>query len=126
VTTALGASRVLVRRWFVCQLALVALVGLLSLLIKNIEFAVAVLLGGMICFIPNLVFARSWLSFFSARHPQHMLIMFYCGEAIKFFLMVILFILAFKFLAVAVLPVLLGFASGQVGLFLGSTFKNST
>jgi ATP synthase protein I len=100
-------------------------VTLLSLF-RGFEFAGAVFVGGLICSIPNMIFARSWFSFFSARYPQQMLIMFYFSEVVKFFLMATLFLLVFKFLAVGVLPTLLGFASGQAGLFLGSMIKHKS
>jgi ATP synthase protein I len=119
----LNVSRATVKRWLMIQLIIICIITVLSFLI-NVEFATAIFLGGMICFIPNVIFARSWLSFFSARYPGQMLMMFYFGEVIKFSLIVVLFILTFKFLAIAPLPTLIGFVVAQVGLFIGPMFKS--
>lgn len=69
------------------------------------------LVGGSICFVPNLYFT---VKVFAASEPRQILNAFYLGEAVKLVLTAILFMLAWKFLELLPLAVLCGFIFTQL------------
>ena len=83
---------------------LVAVVVSLGFLAKDFNAAYSSLLGGLICIIPNMIFALYATRFGGARAAKQIARSFYLGETLKFVLTVVLFTVTFKFLTISVGP----------------------
>lgn len=95
----------LIQLGFVLAATLVALIGWGGFA------AYSALLGGLICFVPNLYFT---IKVFSTHEPRQILNAFYLGEAVKLLLTVVLFMLVWRFLQTLPLAVLCGFIFTQL------------
>ncbi len=115
---ALGATRATVYRWFRLQLIIITAAVLLFWFFQGIDFAKAVILGALVCMLPNVLFARWWFLRFKASDPSRLLKYFYLGEIGKLCLIGILFLLVLKFLTLNVLGCLVGFIIAQLAFWV--------
>lgn len=86
----------IIRFWLV-QLGLVLLLVAFFAVIFNINSAFSALLGGLVCIIPNALFARKLFKYQGARAARKIVNNFYKGEALKIVLSIIFFTLVFMF-----------------------------
>ncbi|WP_233586656.1 ATP synthase subunit I [Legionella sp. km772] len=86
----------IIRFWLV-QLGLVLLLTAICAVKFNINSAYSALLGGLVCIIPNALFARKLFKYQGARAAKQIVNNFYKGEALKIILSIILFTLVFIF-----------------------------
>jgi ATP synthase protein I len=100
------------------QLAGVALLAAISLLIKGVDIGFSVLAGGLCYGIPNLVFVWRVFRYAGAQQMTQFMAAFFAGEALKLILSGILFIMVVKTLAVSLLSVLVGFAGAIVSFWI--------
>jgi ATP synthase protein I len=91
------------------QLLVMLLLSAAGWLIVNQTIAYSLLIGGMICWIPNLYFAKKVFVISGARYAREVLRSFYSGEAVKLILTAVLFGLVWKNLKVDALSVFIGF-----------------
>tara|TARA_B100001094_G_scaffold283984_1_gene297110 strand:+ start:4054 stop:4470 length:417 start_codon:yes stop_codon:yes gene_type:complete len=69
--------------------------SLLFLLLYGLKEALDALLGGIVAFIPNFVFASMTFATFGARQLDKTIRFFYWGEALKILLTIMLFTVIF-------------------------------
>jgi ATP synthase protein I len=62
--------------------------------------ASSAVLGGMVCVIPNIYFARKLFEYQGARSARQIVNSFYKGEAIKIFLSIVLFTAVFMWIKI--------------------------
>ncbi len=65
--------------------------------------------GGLISILPSLLFTYKAFQHSGAQAAKQVMRSFYLGEALKFFLIIVLFVLVFKFLPVLAGACLIGF-----------------
>ena len=75
----------------------------------DLTTAKSALVGGMIVVIPSLVFALYAFRFAGAQSAKMVTSSFYRGQSLKLLTTFVLFIIAFRFLDVAVEPLMLTF-----------------
>ncbi|PWK46783.1 ATP synthase subunit I [Pleionea mediterranea] len=80
--------------------------------------SLSILLGGAVSVLPSLAFAYFAFRHSGARSSQQVVKGFLLGEAIKFFLTIVLFILVFKFASVMIGAVFIGFGVALVSYWL--------
>jgi len=81
---------------FVGQALITALSGLCWLLFAGSQESLAAIAGGLIAILPGAYLAVRVLSVPADAEPKRLLVAFYRGEALKFGLTVVLFILALQ------------------------------
>ncbi|MCO7226608.1 ATP synthase subunit I [Pleionea sp. CnH1-48] len=69
----------------------------------------SVLIGGLTCVLPSLVFTHFAFKHSGARASRQVLRGFYLGEALKLVLTILMFIAAFQWFPIEVGPLFLGF-----------------
>lgn len=89
-------GRQLARRVVLAQAVVAILLSLLGLL-SNVDVALSILLGGMICVVSHGYLAMRAFRYAGARAASEVVSSFYAGEAGKFVLVVIGFTLVFNF-----------------------------
>lgn len=100
------------------QVALLfAIVGITTF-IANKNAGLAVLLGGLSCWLPTVLFA--WSLFYVRHAPGIFLVCFMLGEVIRLLLGAILFVLVIIWLPVKILPVLIGFVGAIISFWVAS------
>lgn len=97
------------------------ILALALLLIDSSRAAASLLLGGLCCLVPNLLFAHRFFSYRYARQLKQVVQAFYRGEVFKMVLIGLLSI--FVFVTVRIEPIFffLGFIVAQVTLWVGSS-----
>lgn len=115
---ALHVTRSEVNRWFVVQGIVTVAIALVSAVVEDLTFAQSLLLGGLLCFAPQWLFARLWLAYYRASAAPRLVKMFYIGEVLKLCLTAALFILTLAYVPVNVLACLVGFIVAQVAFWL--------
>ncbi|HVV69922.1 MAG TPA: ATP synthase subunit I [Gammaproteobacteria bacterium] len=120
---ALQATRKTVYRWIALQILAVIVISLLFFLWQGSAFASSVLIGGMVCILPNGLFVLCWFARFRVNAVRRLVMVFYFGELLKLFLMGFLFVLAQKLLSMNVLGALMGFITAQVAFLLAPLLK---
>lgn len=78
----------------------------------------SILVGGVICIVPNLFFAHR---FFSTKHrlrPAQILISFYVGELVKMLLSALLIVLAVMYLKMQLLPTVLSYFVANLAFWM--------
>ncbi len=120
---ALKTTRASIYRWFLFQGFIVLAVGLVVLMIQGVSFAWAVLIGGFICILPNLLFARWWFDYYRANAVRKLLARFFFAELLKLCIVGMLFVLAVVFLQINALGCLLGFIVAQVAFWLAPLIR---
>lgn len=108
--------------WLIIQVIVTVIISLLLFLIHGIHTALSALLGGLICVLPNLMFAciLFWRSSFN---PKSTIKALYIGELIKLSLTGLLFILVIKLLSVNIIGLFLGFIGAQFGFWIAPFIK---
>jgi ATP synthase protein I len=115
---ALKTTRASVYRWFLFQSMAVVVVSLVALILQGIQFAQSVLLGGVICLLPNLLFARWWFAYYRVQAVRKIVGIFFCAELLKLVLIGLFFVLVVVWLPINILGCLLGFMAAQVAFWL--------
>ncbi len=104
---------------------MLAITFLVLLIAEGSYISCVVLAGGLIWLVPNLYFAAKIFSGDRAKiTPELMLKNFYQAEVIKLTLCATLFIATVKFLSVAIVPLLIGFALAQVTFWISPILLN--
>lgn len=112
------AKRIEALRLISVSAVAVVIVSLLLLVTQNRYIACSVLLGGLVWLLPNLYFAAKVFAKVGPKTTsQGLLRNFYQAEIIKLALYAILFIVVVKFLSMAVLPLLIGYAVAQIAFW---------
>lgn len=100
------------------QFALLFAITVITAFIVNRNTGLAILLGGLSCGLPTVLFA--W-SLFCVRHaPGIFLICFMLGEVIRLLLGAMLFVLVIMWFPVNILPVLIGFVGAIISFWIAS------
>ncbi len=86
----------IIRFWFI-QISLVLLLTVFIAIMYNAHAAYSAFLGGVVCIIPNALFAARLFKYQGARVAKQIVNNFYKGEALKIGLSVLLFSLVFAF-----------------------------
>ena len=120
---ALKMTRNQVRQWFLIQTSILILVVLGVLYFKGLFLAKSLGLGGMLCMLPQWVFACLWLGYYKANAAPKLIKMFYIGEVIKLFLTCALFIGVIKYIPVNLIWCITGFAIAQVAFWTAPLFS---
>lgn len=115
---ALHITRSQVNRWFLVQLLAILLAMVVFLLLKGHFFAHSVFLGGLLCLVPQWLFARVWLAYYKASAAPKLIRMFYVGEVFKLLLTGCLFVLMLKYVAMTTIGCLIGFIIAQLAFWL--------
>lgn len=89
-----------IRKLELFQLTLIMLSTSTVLVVSGMHLAGSVLAGGLVAFVPSLLFARKLLKYQGAGAAKQILRAFYLGEAIKLALSILLFALVFIFFKV--------------------------
>ncbi len=118
----------IVRLLLLCQLAGTVVLSVIALSF-GLTAAYSVLLGGLICLLPNCYFAYRAFKFQGARAARDIVRSFYVGEAGKLLLTAILFAVVFSSVKpINALAIFLGFGAVQMIQwlvpFMQSTNKN--
>lgn len=119
---ALRKTRTAVYQWFVVQMVVVLLVGALFAIFSSKNLFFTVLLGGLVCALPQQLHARWFLGSYRASQAKSIIRNFYLGEIVKLFLTGLLFILVIVNLPVSVPVFLIGFVSAQIAFWLAPYF----
>lgn len=118
---ALQITRTTVQRWFTLQSIVVIIVSLATLLV-GLEPAGSVLIGGILCILPTVLFARWWFAEYQAGNIGRLVKIFYIGEILKLVLTGLLFVLAMVFFPVQLLWCLTGYMAAQISFWLAPLF----
>ncbi|MGC1181850.1 ATP synthase subunit I [Legionella sp.] len=87
-------ERGIVRLWLL-QLGAVLVFAALCAIVYGVNAASSALLGGMVCVVPNIYFARKLFKYQGARSAKQIVNSFYKGEAVKIILSIALFMAIF-------------------------------
>lgn len=82
------------RLWLV-QLGITACLAIFCALVFNMNSAYSVILGGLVCIIPNAYFAIKVFKYQGARAAKQIVNGFYKGEALKIIISILLFTAVF-------------------------------
>jgi ATP synthase protein I len=93
------STRGIVRLWWI-QLGITAFVSVLCAIIYGANASMSALLGGMVCFVPNVYFARTLFKYKGARSAKQIVNCFYKGEAVKIGLSMLLFTTVFVWIKI--------------------------
>lgn len=96
------------------QIVAVCLLFISFWYLKSFESALSVLLGGMVCIIPTLIFALLFFKHSGASAARKIVNNFYVGEALKIVFTVFLFILVFQWQKVHAGALFTGFIIAQL------------
>lgn len=93
------SRRGIIRLWLV-QLVATLVFAAMCALMYGANAASSAVLGGMVCVIPNIYFARKLFEYQGARSARQIVNSFYKGEAIKIFLSIVLFTAVFMWIKI--------------------------
>tara|TARA_R110002110_G_scaffold65206_4_gene180060 strand:- start:144997 stop:145344 length:348 start_codon:yes stop_codon:yes gene_type:complete len=88
----------------------------------QIQAAGSLLLGGLVCLLPNVYLYRKAFSHFGARQAKQILKDLFLGEAVKLLLTAILFVGALLVTWALPLWIFIGFILAQVGFWLAPIY----
>lgn len=108
-----------------CQMGLTIIFSIVLAVIFGQLYALSAFLGGMVCIIPNGYFAWNVFRFNGAKAAKKIANSFYKGEAIKFFLTVVLFTLVFKWFDIAPLAFFMTYIMGCLVYWLSPLIFNN-
>ena len=97
-------GRKLARQQLVVSLLVTLSLSLVMYFYWGFSYAQSALAGGVICIIPNVVFAYKAFKYAGASSSEKVMDSFYSGEKLKLGLTAFLFALAFKFLVIVPVP----------------------
>jgi ATP synthase protein I len=86
------------------QLLLIMMLTLLMLAFSSSSLALSALLGGLVAWIPSLVFARKLFRYKGARAAKDIVRSFYSGEVLKLTITFLLFLIVFTLFKIRPLP----------------------
>ncbi|MGL6028481.1 MAG: ATP synthase subunit I [Legionella sp.] len=89
-------KRGFMRLWLV-QLGLTLVIAGFCAGVYGINAAISAVLGGLVCILPNVLFAFKLFKYQGARAARQIVNSFYKGEALKIFLSIFLFTAVFVF-----------------------------
>ncbi len=115
---ALSKTRATIYQWFVVQMVVVILVGALFAIFSSKNSFFTVLLGGLVCALPQQLFARWFLGSYRASQAKSIIRNFYLGEIGKLVFTGLLFILVIVNLPVSIPVFLVGFMGAQIAFWL--------
>ncbi len=110
-----------VLRWQVCVIAAISGV---AMGLGGWSDARSALLGGLVGFIPNAYFAMKFGSANETGTAQHLVNIFYAGEATKLVLTAFLFIVVFQLPGLRYMPLFSGFIAVLAVFWLALFFLN--
>lgn len=117
-TATLHLTRSQVNRWFLVQILAILVATIGFGLLKGTFFAKSIFFGGVLCLLPQWIFARLWLSSYRASAAHRLARMFYVGEVIKLLLTGFLFVLLLKYVPIHIVTCLIGFMIAQVSFWI--------
>lgn len=82
-----------------------------------VEAALSMLVGGLVCFLPNLYLYRRVFSFFGATQSKLIVRALYWGETVKIILTVLFFVVALLIPWALPMWIFIGYISAQVGFW---------
>lgn len=107
-----------VAKVLIMQLLLSLLCALVAWILFGTVAGYSAVLGGLVCVIPNMFLGLRMMAVREASDPRQLLNAAYIGEAGKFVLSVVLFVLAYKFVpALNPAALLSGFIVAQGGVW---------
>lgn len=80
----------------------------------NALAGISAVMGGLICFLANAVFAAIFFRYRGAQAAPKIAASFFYAEMAKIFLVIVLFFTVIKFLTVNFLALLVGFIAAQL------------
>jgi len=83
------------KRLFIVQTGLALVIAALSYWLGGTKAAYSAGLGGLVCIVPNMVFAFQLFRHHGARAAKKIVNSFYKGEAIKIIISIVLFAIVF-------------------------------
>jgi ATP synthase protein I len=121
---ALSVARATVYRWFIIQFIALIFGSAFFFFFEGSEFALSILLGGGICILPQLLFARWWFDHFRANAAHRLIKVFYIAELTKLLLTGFLFVFALRFLSINIVGCLIGFIGSQIVFWLAPSVNS--
>ncbi len=115
---ALHITRTQINRWFLVQTLAIIIATIGCLWLQGSFFARSIFIGGLLCMLPQWLFARLWLAYYKASAAPKIVKMFYIGEVLKLLLTVSLFLLTFHFISINPIACLSGFMIAQVAFWM--------
>jgi ATP synthase protein I len=113
-----------VQRLLFVQFCVTVLLACGALCVDKVA-AVSALLGGLVCVIPNVYFARTLFKHQGARSARKIVNGFYAGEAYKLVLTVALFAMVFKTMMVNPLVFFLAYVVTQLVFWFAPLIINN-
>jgi ATP synthase protein I len=90
-----------VKKLLLVQLMLCLLISIVVLISYDRHQGLSALLGGLVAFVPSMLFARKCFKYQGARAAKQIVKSFYAGEFLKIFASILLFTLVFLLYEVA-------------------------
>ena len=118
-------SQQIAYRILALQLLITIVIALLFLLDDRMAM-VSSFVGGLICLIPNTIFVLMTHRHGGAQSAKKIINAYYLGEAVKLFSTAALFAVAFIYLPIKVLPLLLTYIGCLLGYFGASLFTTGS
>ena len=88
-------------QFYIAQLIIIGIAALIAYLVGDVNALISALLGGMVCFLPGMLFAILFFRYGGAQHSRKIISAFYLGEALKLILSGVLFVVVFTLYKVA-------------------------
>jgi len=84
-----------VANFYIAQLLIIVIAGVLAFFLGDLNALISAILGGLVCFMPGLLFAILFFRYKGAQQSSKIMSSFYLGEVIKLFLTGVLFVVVF-------------------------------
>ncbi len=88
--------------------------GLLFGILNNILAGISAVVGGVVCFIANVVFASIFFRYRGAKAAKKIAASFFYAEMVKILLVAMMFFIVIKFFALNFLALIIGFIAAQL------------
>jgi ATP synthase protein I len=102
------------------QLVMILGLAVVITLLLGKHKGISIILGGLACWLPTLVFLWRVSAYVGARAAMRFMVAFFVGEMVKLFLSGVLFVLAVKYLSIDVLYGLIGLIGAIVAFWIAS------
>tara|TARA_R110000772_G_scaffold96406_19_gene195013 strand:- start:3387 stop:3776 length:390 start_codon:yes stop_codon:yes gene_type:complete len=117
-------GRALAKNIFYCQMTIIIALSAFFAVIYGQNSAISSLFGGVICLLPNVIFAYFAFRYAGASKNKLVVQQFNKGSKLKFFATILLFIVAYQWKDIQPLPLMLSYVVTLVSqwpaiLFLG-------
>lgn len=113
-----------VNRLLLVQMSLIVLLSLLFLIVAEQADAISAALGGLVAFLPMLLFAKKLFAYQGAQAAKKIVRNFYLGEAFKIIVSVVLFTLVFIYYPVKPLSFFLSYITIVMSHWLAPLVMN--